>query len=114
MNSIRFIGCCGAYCKTCKPFIEGYYKGCKLGYDSKERDIKKARCNIKLCCLEKNFETCADCLRLESCEILCKWYSKKGYKYKKYKESVEFIKKNGYDKFTKEADNWKGAYGRLE
>lgn len=23
-NSIRFVGCCGAYCKTCKPFIEGF------------------------------------------------------------------------------------------
>jgi hypothetical protein len=36
-NSIRFVGCCGAYCKTCKPFIEGTCKGCKLGYENKER-----------------------------------------------------------------------------
>jgi len=31
-KTIRFIGCCGAYCKTCKAFIDGSCKGCKLGY----------------------------------------------------------------------------------
>jgi hypothetical protein len=42
MNSKRYIGCCGAYCKTCKPFIEGACKGCKIGFDTGERGINKA------------------------------------------------------------------------
>lgn len=25
-NSFRFVGCCGAYCKTCKQFIEDLAK----------------------------------------------------------------------------------------
>ncbi len=34
-------------------------------------------------------------------------------KYRKYKESIEFIKSNGYEEFIKIADNWNGPYGKL-
>ena len=115
MNLNRYIGCCGAYCRTCKPYIEGYCKGCKLGFDTGERDINKAKCKIKVCCFRDNrFDTCADCSELESCSIIGSWYARNGYKYKKYKEAIEFIKKNGYSKFIKLANEWRNAYGRLE
>ncbi len=115
MNSERYIGCCGAYCKTCKPFIEGYCKGCKLGFDTGERDINKVKCKIKLCCLkEKKHNTCTDCRELDSCKIVGSLYAKHGYKYKKYKQAIEFIKENGYSKFIKLADKWNGAYGKLD
>ena len=115
MNSKRYIGCCGAYCKTCKPFVEGVCKGCKIGFDSGERDINKAKCKIKLCCFRDNkLDTCADCPQLETCEIIGSWYGRKGYKYKKYKQATEFIKKHGYIKFTRLADKWKNAYGKLD
>ena len=115
MNLIRYIGCCGAYCKTCKPYIEGYCKGCKLGYDTGERDINRAKCKIKLCCFkERKLETCSDCTDFASCEIIGSLYNKSGYKYQKYRQSIEFIMKNGYSKFIKLANQWKGAYGRLD
>ncbi len=115
MNSNRYAGCCGAYCRTCKPFIEGACKGCKIGFDTGERDISKAKCRIKLCCFrDKNFDTCADCPELESCKIIGEWYSKNGYKYGKYKEAVCFIRENGYEKFFEIADKWKNAYGKYE
>jgi len=38
---------------------------------------------------------------------------KNGYKYGKYKQSMDFIRENGYDEFTKIADKWKGPYGKL-
>jgi len=114
MNQKRFIGCCGAYCKTCKPYIESYCKGCKLGFDTGARDINKAKCKIKLCCFkERKLDTCADCSGLDFCKIMSGWYNKNGYKYKKYKEAIEFIKKNGYSEFIKFADKWKNAYGKL-
>jgi hypothetical protein len=114
-NSKKYVGCCGAYCKTCQPYIEGYCKGCKLGFDTGKRDISKAKCKIKLCCFrDNNFNTCADCSKLESCNIIGSLYAKNGYKYKKYKRAIEFIKKNGYQKFIKSADEWKGAYGKLD
>ena len=111
----RYIGCCGTYCKTCKPFTDGFCKGCKLGYDSGKRDINKAKCKIKVCCLKvKKLETCADCQDFAKCKIILSFHDKSGYKYKKYKQSMEFIIKNGYPKFIKLANKWKGPYGKLK
>ena len=115
MNAIRYIGCCGAYCKTCKPFIDKVCKGCKIGFDTGERDINKAKCKIKICCFkEKELATCADCNELYSCKIIGSWYAKTGYKYKKYKQTIDFIRQNGYSRFITLAQSWKGAYGKLE
>ena len=113
-NQIRLIGCCGAYCKTCPPLNENYCKGCKLGYDTGKRDINYAKCKMKVCCFkEKKLETCADCPDYSTCKIMLDFHNKKGYKYKKYKQSIEFIRKNGYDDFLKTAKDWKRAHGRL-
>jgi len=113
--SIREIGCCGAYCKTCRASITGSKcRGCKLGYESGERDINKSRCMIKLCCFrDRQFETCADCRDYTSCKTIQDLYKKVGYKYKKYQQATEFIRKNGYTEFIKIADDWKGPYGKL-
>jgi hypothetical protein len=113
--SIKEIGCCGAYCRTCRALADGSCRGCKLGYENGERDINKARCKIKVCCFKgRGFETCADCSDYSSCSIIQGLYSKKGYKYGKYRQSTEFIRQNGYDSFLRIADSWTGAYGRLE
>jgi len=115
INEKRFIGCCGAYCKTCKALVEGVCKGCKLGYEEGKRDINKSKCAIKLCCFkDKKLETCADCSELNTCKIINKLYNHKGYKYKRYKESIDYIRKNGYSKFIKASKGWNGAYGKLE
>jgi len=111
----RYVGCCGAYCKSCKSFIEGFCKGCKLGYSEGKRDINKAKCIIKRCCFgEKKFETCVDCSRYSNCEIIQGFYSKNGFKYKKYREALEFVRANGYQKFLEASKNWRGAYGKLK
>lgn len=112
---IREIGCCGAYCKPCRALIDGSCRGCKLGYESGGRDINKAKCKIKVCCFkERKFETCADCPDYSSCRIIQDFYKKKGYKYKKYQQATEFIRENGYAKFLKIANNWKGPYGKFD
>jgi hypothetical protein len=118
--TIKEVGCCGAYCKTCMEQQKEKYpnertcRGCKLGYESGERDLSKAKCEIKFCCFrERRLETCADCPDYP-CEILGVFWSKKGWKYKQYKKQLEFIKKNGYEEFLKRADEWKGPRGRLE
>ena len=113
--TIREIGCCGAYCKTCPALLDNSCRGCKLGYERGERDITKAKCKMKVCCFkERNYETCADCPDYLSCEILNEFYGKKGYKYKKYRQALEFIRENGYAKFIEIADTWRGPYGRYE
>lgn len=114
-SQIALIGCCSAYCGTCRALKDGACKGCKLGYDDGTRDVRSARCAMKRCCLiEKKFETCADCPDYEDCKILQDFFNKKGYKYKKYRQSLEFIRKFGYQKFIQSARSWKSAYGSLK
>ncbi|WP_455392197.1 DUF3795 domain-containing protein [[Eubacterium] cellulosolvens] len=114
-NLIKYIGCCGVYCKTCKPLSDGFCKGCRLGYDDGKRDINKARCIIKLCCMkEKDFETCAECEEFSSCDKIQTKFGKEKYNFKKSMQCLEFIKRNGYLKFIKIADKWKGPFGKLE
>jgi len=113
--SVREIGCCGAYCRTCRAAASGANcRGCKLGYETGARDINKAKCKIKVCCFkDRGFETCADCPDFLSCEIVHGLYKHPGYKYGKYRQSIEFIRNNGYREFLKIADGWKGPYGKI-
>ena len=117
--TIREIGCCGAYCRTCINWQKEKYpsertcRGCKLGYESETRDLSKAKCKMKVCCfVERKFETCADCPDYP-CKILEAFWNKKGWKYKQYKKQLEFIKQNGYEKYLLNADKWKRAHGKL-
>jgi hypothetical protein len=104
------IGCCGAFCGSCRGC-----PGCTAGYETGDREITKARCRIKICCIGKlgSNRTCADCPDFARCDILQGFYGKNGYKYKKYKESLEFIRTNGRTAFLKIAKKWNRAYGRL-
>jgi len=109
------IGCCGAYCGTCRALLDRVCKGCKLGYNDGKRDIRAARCAMKRCCLiEKKLETCADCPEFLECPIIQGFFAKKGYKYRKYRESLEFIRRFGYQAFIESTHSWKCAYGSLK
>ena len=55
-------------------------------------------------------DTCADCPKFELCNLIGNWYVKKGYYGEKYKQSLEYIKKNTYSEFIKLADKWKGEH----
>jgi hypothetical protein len=117
--TVREIGCCGAYCKTCLKWqIEKYpherhCRGCKLGYEAGARDSSKAKCRMKVCCfVEKKLETCADCASYP-CEVLQAFWKKNGYKYGQYRKQLEFIRQYGYEKYLNKAGNWKRAHGKL-
>ena len=62
--TVEDIGCCGAFCGTCKVKTQEICEGCKTGYSNNERDIKKIKCKMKKCCIEKGIQTCADCIEL--------------------------------------------------
>jgi hypothetical protein len=114
-SRIILIGCCGAYCGTCPALKDGTCKGCRLGYDDGARDIRAARCAMKRCCLmEKKLDTCADCPDFPECKIIQAFFEKTGYKYGKYRESLDYIRRHGYPAFLEAARSWKRAYGRLE
>lgn len=114
-SPLRYLGCCGAHCKTCGAWREGVCKGCKLGYDQRKRDIARAKCAMKVCCFkERELETCADCPEYSTCDLIKRFFSKKGFKYGKYRQSIEFIRKNGYSEFLTLANQWNGPYGTLD
>ena len=111
MKGTEEIGCCGAYCKTCREF-EKTCKGCKPGYLDGSRDLNRARWKMKKCCLTKGHITCADCEEYDRCEIIQVFINHPGYKYGKYKQALEFIHACDYAAFMKAAENWKNAYGK--
>jgi hypothetical protein len=113
--SVKEIGCFGAYCKTCRASAaSGFCRGCKLGYENGKRDINKSKCKIKTCCFrDRNFETCAGCNYYSHCKTIQSLYANASYKHGKYRQSMDFIRKNGYRKFMNIADAWTGPYGKL-
>ena len=110
--STEEIGCCGAYCKTCRVYGQTC-KGCKIGYADGSRDLEKVRCRIKVCCIKKGYVSCADCAQMDSCPTLQAFLNHPGYKYGKYKQSIAYIRTQGYAAFLERAANWTGAYGKL-
>ena len=89
-------------------------KGCKLGYLDGSRELRRAKCGMKVCCLTKGHITCADCERFDSCETLQGFLLHPGYKYSKCGQALAFIRANGYSAFLEVADRWKNAYGKFE
>ena len=85
MNYSEKIGCCGAYCKTCREF-EKTCKCYKPGYPDGSRDLSRAKCRMKKCCLTRGNITCVDCAEYESCETVQPFFNYLGYKYGKYPE----------------------------
>lgn len=111
MMSAQEIGCCGAYCRTCRAY-RAPCAGCTSGYGSGLRDIRKARCRIKICCITRGHITCADCPDFGGCRTLGGFHAKKGFKYGKYRQALLFIRESGYETFVTIADEWTGACGR--
>lgn len=67
---------------------------------------------MKVCCISKSLQSCADCCEYQTCHALNDFYSKNGYKYKKYKQAIDYIRAYGYDVFLDVANGWKNAYGK--
>lgn len=49
-----------------------------------------------------------------TCVTIQGFFAKNGYKYRKYRESLEFIRLHGYLPFITAARSWKRAYGGLK
>ncbi len=109
--SVTDMGCCGAYCASCREFLSTC-KGCTKGYTDGSRDLSLAKCKIKICCISKGYICCADCPELEGCPLIQTFFAK-GYKYSRYHASIEFIRSQGYEAFRQATASWTCAYGKL-
>ncbi len=114
-DELRLVGCCGANCGTCRSFIRGQCRGCRVGYDDGTRDLAATKCRVKMCCLGRGtLVTCADCGEYQTCERILSFHESKESKYKEYTRPVEYIRTHGYSEYLKNARKWKGPFGRLD
>jgi len=68
---------------------------------------------MKVCCIERGLVACGECPELDSCSTMAAFFNHASYKYRKYREATEFIRRHGWAEFVKQAGTWTGAYGRL-
>ena len=62
----NLVAFCGLYCGSCRSYLKDKCPGCK-------DNVKAAWCSVRLCCMENNFLSCADCDKVEISE--CKKYN---------------------------------------
>jgi hypothetical protein len=68
----QFIAYCGLYCKACPSFTSGKCDGCRS--NSAKSAVVYKQCQVKPCCVENGFFTCADCTIYASVKD-CKKYN---------------------------------------
>ncbi len=60
------IAFCGLYCGACRSYLKGSCPGCR-------DNVKATWCKVRTCCMENNFNSCADCTGIELKD--CKKYN---------------------------------------
>lgn len=68
-SAANTVAYCGLYCTGCGSARRGKCAGCKSGGGF-------ARCQVRLCAVDRGFATCAECGEMESCKKLNNFVSK--------------------------------------
>jgi len=98
----QLIAYCGLYCKFCPAFMSGKCEGCRG--NSVKNSVLYKKCQVKPCCVESGFFTCADCTKYASTKD-CKKYNPLQFKIALWVEStnrsksIEMIKEKGRAEF---------------
>jgi len=93
------IAYCGLYCGACRSYLKGKCPGCR-------ENEKASWCDIRKCCVENNYASCADCVSIEP--MKCKKYNTFisrviGFVFNSDRNAcLDKIKEIGYDEFAKE------------
>jgi len=107
----QFISYCGLYCKACPSFTSGKCEGCRG--NSEKCAVGYKKCQVRPCCIEHGYFTCADCTQYASTKE-CKKYNPLLLKFAARLESsdrgkaIEMIKEKGKAEFVAymEERNW--------
>jgi hypothetical protein len=100
----KLIAYCGLYCGHCPAYTSGKCEGCRNNSE-KSSPLYKS-CQVKPCCAENSFFTCADCTIHASLKE-CKKYNPLLLKIASWLESsdrskaIEMIKTKGQAEFVK-------------
>ena len=67
----NLVAYCGLYCGACRSYLKGKCSGCRENH-------KATWCTIRKCCMENNYQTCADCqlMELKDCKKFNNFMSK--------------------------------------
>lgn len=89
---------CGLYCGACKAYLKGKCKGCAENH-------KAAWCKVRLCCIENQYKSCADCKQFanpDDCKKFNNFMSKLiGLVLNSDRKScIRLIKETGYDSYA--------------
>jgi|TergutMp193P3_1026864.scaffolds.fasta_scaffold252214_2 hypothetical protein len=99
----QLIAYCGIYCGACPSYTSGKCEGCRS--KSAKSSVKYKKCEVKPCCVENGFFTCADCTIYASTKE-CKKYNPLLLKIASRIEgsdrskAIEMIKEKGCAEFT--------------
>lgn len=72
ISNENFISHCGFYCGACPTYLSSKCEGCRGS--SPKCAIGVKNCLVKLCCVENDFFTCADCTKYATTRN-CKKYN---------------------------------------
>jgi hypothetical protein len=68
----NLVSYCGFYCGACPKFIKKECEGCKG--DTPKCAVGYKSCQVRPCCIENEFSSCAECSKYESTKE-CKIYN---------------------------------------
>jgi len=95
----QLIAYCGLYCGACRSYLKGKCAGCS-------DNVKASWCNVRTCCMENNYLSCADCKKteLQDCKKYNSFISKAfGFILNSDRAAcIQRIKETGYDGFALE------------
>ena len=95
----NLVAFCGLYCGACGSYLKGKCLGCR-------ENVKATWCTIRTCCMENDYSTCADCVKMElkDCKKFNNFISKViGFVFNSDRTAcIENIKKKGLDVFAQE------------
>ena len=102
VSSENLISYCGFYCGACPTYISGKCEGCRG--DSAKCAVGVKNCQVKQCCVENDFFTCADCTKFPTTRE-CKKYNPLSIKFGEWVSStsrgkaIELIREKGRVEF---------------
>lgn len=98
----NLVAFCGLYCGACRTFLSGKCPGCR-------ENLKATWCKLRLCCVENNFLSCADCNAIEPKECKkCNNFISKAFGLVFNSDRlgcISRIKEVGYDGYAAEMTN---------
>lgn len=97
-NDPNLIAYCGLYCGACGSFIKGKCLGC-------QKNEKATWCQIRVCCQNNKYRSCADCKlvgKASDCKKFNNLFSKIfALLFRSDRQAcVNLIKELGYDKYA--------------